>query len=184
MDKELKILSGAVLTMLIYGLLLLLDGKPFVIYPLSTMTNFGLTVAIVFFMRKFDWRNIFYLITATSLLFQDPLFMSFFNVELSSYGVEHKTILSTVLIVLSNVLLAVPMIEKDKMRLLLLSGITIVAILTFLFVGVYGMFFTTVLATLYCVTSSNKNIEFLKVYNMFFIFMLLNQVAAHILYEI
>lgn len=184
MEKELQILSGAILTMLLYGIFLLLDGKPFLIYPLSTLVNFGMTATIIILLRKFDWRNLVYLFTATILLFQDPLFMSFFDVELSSYGIEHKTNLSLVLIILSNIFLFLPLVEFSKWRFLTIVLITCLAIGMFLFVGVYGMFLTSILACIYTVTSKVKEVEFLKVYNMFFVFMLINQVGAHVLYGV
>lgn len=180
MDKEIKILLITILTLLFYGIFLLIDNKPFYIYPLNVMANLAMTATIVFTLRKFDWRNLLYLVVAFVLLFQDPLFLSFFHVD-SLYLNENLGVWATVFILTLNMATFIPVLEKKRLVfgliLLLVSSFTII------FYGMYGTLLSCILALFLIISSENKNIEFLKVYFMFFIFMLLNQAATENIYN-
>lgn len=182
MDKELKILSGAILTMLIYGVTLLLEGKPFFIFPLNVIVNLVMTIVIIVSLKKYTWRNWFYLVAAVVVLFHDPLFLSFFSIPVDLKNETYQAVMLTTTAI-ANTLCFIPLFEKTKKRNVLVLGVLMASILSFVFFGLFGIFTLTILSLLLVLTSKNKEIEFLKVYWMFFVFMLLAHVVPAILYQ-
>jgi hypothetical protein len=175
-EKELKILLIAILTMLFYGLYLVIDNKPFFIYPLNVIVNAIMTFAIVITLKKYDWRNLLVVFSAIIILFQDALFMSFFT---SSIDYESKNYqMASFFIIVSNTVCFIALLEKNIIRNILVIGALLLSILSFIIFGLYGMFLTTTLGLLLVITSKNSKVEFLKVYWMFFIFMMLNKVIS------
>ncbi len=177
MEKELKILLIAILTMLFYGFYLVIDSKPFFIYPLNVIVNAIMTLAIVITLKKYDWRNLLVVFSAAIILFQDALFMSFFTSSID-YESENYQMVSFFFIIVSNTVCFIALLEKNKIRNTLVIGALLLSILSFIIFGLYGMFLTTTLGLLLVITSKNPKVEFLKVYWMFFIFMMLNQVIS------
>lgn len=182
MEKELKIFLAATMTMLLYGAYLIVDNKPFFIFPLNVIVNAVMTFAIVITFKKTDWRNLLIVISAVIILFQDALFMSFFTSSID-YESESFQLLSFSMTLISNVLCFLALLEKNKKRNILVIGALILSILAFIIFGLYGLFLTTTLGLLLVITSKNNEVEFLKVYWMFFIFMMLNQVISLNIYD-
>jgi hypothetical protein len=182
LDKELKILSGAILTMLIYGFTLLLEGKPFFIYPLNVMVNLVMTVTIIVSLKKYNWRNWLILASAITVLFHDPLFLSFFSIPVDIHENTYKVAL-LITVSLSNIFNFIAIFEKDRRRNLYVILSMIISVLSFVFFGLFGIFALTTLGLLLVLTSKNKEVEFLKVYWMFFVFMLLTHVIPTIIYQ-
>lgn len=182
MAKEFKILFAAILTQILYGVSLLFDGAPFLISPLNVLVNLCMTITIIVSLKKFDWRNFLMLSGAIIILFHDALFWSFFSVSMNT--LEQMTILYTTTIS-AKTLSFIAMFDKRKIQWNILVLVTLIlSILSFWAFGIYGSFAVTVAGLILVLLSKNEEIEFLKVYWMFFTFMLLNHVATMIYYSV
>ncbi|MBN9294001.1 MAG: hypothetical protein J0G96_08480 [Flavobacteriia bacterium] len=177
MDKELKILFSAILTMIFYGAFLVAQGAPFFIFPLNVIANALMTAAIVFSMKKFDWRNILILISAFLLLLQDPMFLSFFTSTLNTEQ-EGFRFFSAIIIITVNLFCHLSLLENSRFRIAVVFFSLVLSLICFSVFGLYGIFLSTVIGMILTVTSKTREVEFLKVYWMFFIFMILNQVVT------
>lgn len=168
--------------MLLYGVTLLLEGKPFFIYPLNVMVNLVMTITIIVSLKKYNWRNLLIFISAIIILFHDPLFLSFFSIPVNIYDETYMIVLG-VTVSLSNMLNFIALFEKNKKRNILVISAMAVSVLSFLLFGLFGIFALTTLGLLLVLTSKDKEVEFLKVYWMFFVFMLLTHVIPAIIYQ-
>lgn len=181
MEKEFKILFGAILTLVFYGVYLLANGGPFFIYPLNGITNALMTIVIIVGLKKYNWRNYLVLIGAMAILAHDPLFLSFFNISID-FKSESFLFFTFIMYVFTNLLCFISLLDRNKIRNSMIFSLFILGnILLFAF-GIYAIFFVTLLGLLIVISSKNKDIEFLKVYWMFYIFMILNKVITEILY--
>lgn len=161
--------------MVLYGVGLLTSGAPFFIFPLNNVANFIFCCVIFVSLKKFDWRNSFILIASTLLLLQDKFFLSFFTTTISTETEKFQDF-SIIIFLIANLFFFSSLFEKSRKSILYVFSLLFLSSFLFLFFGIYGLTLISTIGLLYTISSKNPKIEFLKVYWMFFIFMMLNHV--------